>query len=477
MEATADHASLGMTPDPERIQAHPEATFSRTVGVTWGFGLMAAACALATLGTQFLFFMTNYVGMSAALAGTILAVAKGSDAFSDLFVGMASDRTKSRWGRRRPWIMGGTLLAAPALILTFNLDNLPGSITIEICALTMLAFYFGYTCLHIPLVAMSSEIATTYRSSGKLWGYGMFFSMLGNNFMGTTLAASLILFYGSNAKAYNGMGWTMGLLILVMGVICVVGTARIHQQKLERQTHKKPAMREWMGSLMTNKALVAYSISETVVYFAQSMLTVTMTYYLFTIVRLGQIGMMTYGMAGLVGSILGLFAALQLMRRVPKHYLAAGCAMGSGFVILGLSQLDASSGLVPFGTLVFVWGIVTMARGLTSYALVPDLIHADYLKTGLRREGAIASITSAIQKTTPAAATAVFGWALAASGYITGDPSAEQPQSALNMLLIMNCLVPGFMMIVSAIPLLFFYDLSERRLQELQAAAPDRASR
>lgn len=446
--------------------------FSRSVAVSWGLGHMSASVALATLSTQFLFFMTDYAGMAPATAGLILAVAKASDIVSDLAVGFYSDRIDTRWGRRRPWIFAGTLIAAMMLVLVFNLTAFPRDVAIGACFAGMLLFYFGYTCLHVPLVAMSGEIVSGYKDGGALWGYGILFTMIGSNGLGTTFAASLVLWFGKDAHGYSMMSLVMAAIIVMAGTASVIGTARAPRvtSAVSRSAARVP-VRAWVKSLIHNRSLMAYVASETICYFAGSMLAVTMTYYLFNIVRLGQVGMMTYGMAGMIGSFFGMALVLRLMKWLPKHVLAAIAAIGSGCVVLGLLALNDRSGIVPFGMLVFVWGIFTLGRNLMSSALVPDLIRADYLRTGMRREGAIASITSSIQKTAPAAVTALFSFMLAYSGYIPGQVGGPQPQSAIDVILLMNCVIPGVLMILSSLILLIFYDLSEKRLGDIADAS------
>jgi GPH family glycoside/pentoside/hexuronide:cation symporter len=476
MGAAALVEAAGAPPgDDVSHEVAPEAGYSRSIALSWGLGGMAASASLAALSTQFLFFMTDYVGMAPAIAGTILAVAKASDVLSDIAVGLVSDRVDTRWGRRRPWVLAGALMVAATLALIFNLNNVPENMRIYSCVAAMLVFYLGYTCLHIPLVAMSADIASGYKSAGRLWGYGMFFSMLGNNGIGTSFAALLVLWFGQNAGAYNGMSFVISGIVLAAGIICVIGTRRVPRTSSDHARKiKAPPVRVWISSLVGNRAMISYVVSETVCYFAQSMLAVTMTYYLFNVVRLGQMGMLTYGMAGLVGSVVGMVVVLRLMKWIPKHVLSAISAIGTGCVVLSLGLLDDRSGLVTFGTIVFVWGTVNLARSLMANALVPDLIHADFLITGMRREGAIASITSAIQKTTPAVATGVFSFLLASSGYISGQPGGHQPQSAIDMIVLMNCVIPGVLLILSSLVLLVFYNLSEQRLRQLGETAQHR---
>ncbi|MET0239130.1 MAG: MFS transporter [Sphingobium sp.] len=472
MHAEAAGAAPG---DHVVMDAEPEAGHSRSVAASWGVGNMAASAGLAALSTQFLFFMTDYVGVAPAVAGTILAVAKASDILSDITVGMVSDRVDTRWGRRRPWILAGALMVATMLALIFNLNNVPQDMRIYCCVAAMLIFYLGYTCLHIPLVAMSADIASGYKSAGKLWGYGMFFAMIGTNAIGTSFAATLVIWFGQDAQAYNGMSFVIAGIVLAAGAICVIGTRRVPRTASDHARRMKaPPVRVWISSLVGNRAMMSYVVSETICYFAQSMLAVTMTYYLFNVVRLGQVGMLTYGMTGLVGSVIGMVVVLRLMKWIPKHVLSGVSSIACGCIVLSLGLLDDRSGLVTFGTIVFVWGGVNLARSLMANALVPDLIRADFLITGMRREGAIASITSAIQKTTPALATGVFSFMLESSGYISGQPGGQQPQSAIDMILLMNCIIPGVLLILSSLGLLFCYNLSEQRLRQLGESAQGR---
>ncbi len=438
------------------------------IPLSWGCGHWGAGAALAVIGTQFMLFMTDYVGMAPAAAGAILAFAKLSDVLSDIAVGFLSDRIDTRWGRRRPWVLAGAVLLGLGLVGIFSTDLATPGWAAAAAIGAVLVLYLGYTCVHIPLVAMSAEIATGYKEGGSLWAYGMFFSMLGTT-TGTALTPLLLMLYGGGAPAYHGMSWTMGGIALATGLICVFGTAKA--PRVPPKAKERLRLSVWIASLISNTPLVAYTAFTTISQLATSIIGISMTFYLFNILKAGQPGMIVYGSAGMPGSVIGLVTFLWLMKRMPKHILAGAAAFLMGLLVLGLRLLDESTPLWLFGVIVFVWGFLVMGTNYMGFSLVPDIIRSDTLKTGMRREGAIASLSAAIQKTMPAFGTLAFGVLLSAGGYISGKGVVQQPESAIDMIYMSTSIIPGCLLLISSVAMFFFYHLTEASLAAQEAQA------
>ncbi|MXW73342.1 MAG: hypothetical protein F4002_03985, partial [Chromatiales bacterium] len=90
----------------------------------WGVGSMGCLGMLFIVNVFVLFFLVNHLGVDPALAGLILFITRIYDVFSDPMIGFLSDTTRSRWGRRRPWMALGAFMSGLALILTFNVPAL-----------------------------------------------------------------------------------------------------------------------------------------------------------------------------------------------------------------------------------------------------------------------------------------------------------------------------------------------------------------
>ncbi len=439
------------------------------VPIAWGLGHCCGSVALGLIGSQYMLFMTQFVGMSPGLVGAIFAFAKLSDVLSDVIVGLLSDRIDTRWGRRRPWLFAGALLLPISVVAIFHSDHVSAGWLGAASVGAILVMYVGYTCIHIPLVAMSAEITTSYKERGSLWAYGMFFQVLGNT-TGIAGTPILLLLFGGGIGAYHATSLMLAGFMLLTGLICVIGTAKAPRPAALTSLIERVSPREWLSTLLSNGPLMAYAFFSTVSILSLSMMSVSMTFFLFDILKLGQPGMIVYGSAGLPGSILGLVLFMWLMKRVPKHILAGCAAFVDAFVVLGLRLLDHTTPLWFFGAVVFVWGLLVMGMNYMTNSLIPDIIRADTLKTGLRREGAIASLSSAIQKTMPAFSTLAFGMLLDAGGYIPGRVGA-QPASAIEMIYVANCIIPGVLMLISSVAMLFFYNLTEEKLASLESEA------
>ncbi|MDE0489872.1 MAG: MFS transporter, partial [Gammaproteobacteria bacterium] len=125
----------------------------------WGVGSMGCLGMLYIVNVFVLYFLVNHLGVDPALAGLILFITRIYDVFSDPMIGFLSDTTRSRWGRRRPWMALGAFMSGLALILTFNAPALASMNALAIYQLIVLIAYFtGYTLFYVPFMAMPAEM-------------------------------------------------------------------------------------------------------------------------------------------------------------------------------------------------------------------------------------------------------------------------------------------------------------------------------
>lgn len=127
--------------------------------LSWGMGTVAMSILFNSYAVLTLRFMTDTLGIAAALAGTILLGAKVYDAITDPIMGLVTDRTKSRWGRRRPWLLVGAIVCATAFVAQFSVSPDAGSVVLLV-ALALILMRTGYTIFNIPYMAMAAEITS-----------------------------------------------------------------------------------------------------------------------------------------------------------------------------------------------------------------------------------------------------------------------------------------------------------------------------
>src|SRR5512140_632664 len=127
--------------------------------VCYGFGDLASCLFWQTITIYLLFFYTDVFGLAAAAAGVMIGVSRLLDALFDVVIGMLADRTKSRWGKFRPYILWGAVPLAVSAVLAFSTPAFGGTAKIVYAYVTFVAFMFLYSTVNIPYTAMLGVIS------------------------------------------------------------------------------------------------------------------------------------------------------------------------------------------------------------------------------------------------------------------------------------------------------------------------------
>ncbi len=129
----------------------------------WAMGSMGTGVMIGALTGYGLYYMTNYLGIAAGLAGSLIGLSKFYDMISDPVMGQISDRTQSKWGRRRPYLLVGTIACPLTLLLLFHLPVLEsGSLTITLLFLVLVLYATAFTSFNVPYFAMPAEMTSNY---------------------------------------------------------------------------------------------------------------------------------------------------------------------------------------------------------------------------------------------------------------------------------------------------------------------------
>ena len=191
----------------------------------WGIGTLTVSLMFQATGLLLLFYLTDVVKIPAATAGLLIALSKIYDAFTDPIMGRISDRTKTPWGKRRPYVMLGTLLCAGSFILLFNLAafaDSPNIIIIVLAALLLNAT--GYTIFNVPYLAMPAEMTSDHNVRTNLKSFRVMAVAIGQ-IGGSAGGPALILYFGdggdmANSFGYTGMANVLAAFMVAAGLIC-----------------------------------------------------------------------------------------------------------------------------------------------------------------------------------------------------------------------------------------------------------------
>jgi len=186
--------------------------------IGWSVGSFTSAALVGAVSLLHMRFMTDSLGIAIGVAGSLVVLSKIYDAILDPLMGVASDRTKTPWGRYRPYLIGGALLAALSVAMLFNV---PSGLThggmIAWSCLSLLVYSSAYTMFRIPYLALGRAITQDFGERSRL----MTFSVIGSS-IGTMAATSAIPFllagFGSDRSAHALLAWLIAAFVALGGV-------------------------------------------------------------------------------------------------------------------------------------------------------------------------------------------------------------------------------------------------------------------
>jgi GPH family glycoside/pentoside/hexuronide:cation symporter len=425
-------------------------------------GALGPATILSAVSTQLMIYWTDIAGIAPGLAGSLLFIAKAVDALTDIGVGVLSDRFDTRWGRRRPWILAGGFLLAASCATMFSVDVFQPAWVLVLSVFTVTVFFLGLSMAQVPHIAMAAEITSNYHERTRLSAY-VYGSNILAGALGIALPPALIRAFGGGSAGFHSMALVVAPIPLLAAIICVWGTGRARIRRLPPASRALSA-EKWLPSLIGNRPLMGLVIAKICTYFGASSVFTGMAYYTLYVARLGASGMIVFGATVALGNLAGLALVMRFFQRVEKHRLYGAGLLGLAAVTLSFAVAGPHRLLALFGVHVFIFGVFAAAVAVPGQSMIADVIEWDQLRAGPGREGAIASLVSAIQKTTPAFASLSIGQLLSWGRY-SGHASLDVlPASAIYAIVIATALLPGSIMALGAIPLLFSYDLSAARL-------------
>jgi len=457
---------MSATVEPRSAETSSEKGGRLPLSISLGFGVgtIGVSILLNTVAVYFPAMMATVLGFSPAIAGYLLTGSKIYDVGADLVIGAASDRTRSRWGRRRPYLLAGSLIGSLGFALLFNPHSVARIGLIAVMAGLLVLYSTGYSLFNVPYLAMPSEMTQDYHQRTNLLSYRTFFIAVGQ-LVALSGGAALITAFGGDRAGYSRMGLILGAAVLLTTLLSFWGTAKApvgpqldDRQKLGLAAQAKLAFRNrpfvlLMGCKFCNLLALAATTS-------------TQLLFLLNVAKVGYQGQLVLSLglniAMALSMPLWIWAGHYLDKR--NSYVAATIvyvlvtlswlAAGPGESTMGLAARGAFTGLSSGGML------------LMGISMLPDTMEYDSRRTGLQRAGIFASIYAIIEKLAFAVGPGLIGIYLAAMHYVptTHGRLVAQPQSAVGALYTGMAVIPAILSVVG-IGLLLFYDLDEKKLK------------
>lgn len=435
----------------------------------YSMGFMSQNIIWYMINTYLMLFYTDVVSLSAGAISTIMLVARVWDAVNDPMMGAIVDKTKSRWGKFKPYIIIAPPFLAIFDILTFTVWPVEGIMKAVLCGVSYILAGMAYTAVGVAINGIVNRLSTDSNEKMKIISV----ANVASNVLQTILAAvamPMILFF-SKSDAANGKGffWTTVILAIIsipLFMICGFKCKEVEFAELPEEG-KKGNISKDLKLLLKNKPLVI-SIS---------------TVFIGAVGAIARMSLLTYYVIYVVGSytmISAVFTTLTVCQIIGTATLPWGTKKfgKKGYMII-LLLINAASDLVLFfnghPTIAFVLAVsvvggFSQGAGAISYGMMCDSIDYGDYKFGIRNEGISSSLMSFSVKLASAITGSLSIWLLAATGYVAG---AQQSASAITGINVIVNLIPAILQLVGIIPLIW-YKLDSKKMDEIAIALKER---
>lgn len=417
-------------------------------------------------------FYTDVMGVSAAVVGTVMMVARFVDAFTDVTMGRICDRSKgTKAGKFKPWIlrMCGPVAIASFLIYQSSLASMP--MTFKIVYLFITYILWGsvfYTSINIPYGSMASAISS---EPGDRQSLSTFRSM-GAMFAGTIIGVGIPMFaYEKIDGKVTIIGSKVTIIAAVFSVLAIVcyllcynlTTERVRPEVSE-DVFKKNSVGKMLINAAKNRALISIIVASVLMLLAQLTMQ-SMANYIYPDYYNNADAQSASSLVMLVAMIIAAAVAKPLARKFGKAEVSIVSNLFAAAICIILFIIRPENVWVFVGLQTLCWlglGIFTMV----SWALITDVIDYSELKNGIREDGSVYALYSFARKLGQALAAGLSGWMLGLIGYNNNAAAQKisQTPEVLKGIFNISTLVPAIGFIALALVLWFWYPLHKKQV-------------
>ncbi|MFY9853247.1 MAG: MFS transporter [Terracidiphilus sp.] len=432
----------------------------------YGLGDMAANFVFQAMMALQLNFYTDTFGLTPAQAGTMfLVVGLGAAVFNPV-MGVIADRTKTRWGRFRPWLLWTAVPFGVIGILTFTTPDLSISAKLIYAWVTYLLLRLIYTMNNVPYASLTGVMTDDPNERTSIASYRQIFANSAG-FIVQSLAIPMVVLLGrgSNARGYQ---LTMGIFLVTSVVMFLVAFA-VSKERIEPDPQQKTSVRQDLTDLIRNGPWIALFLVTTF-YFIALMIRGSLMLPFFKYCAGNQLLFSWFNGFGLTALLIGVACSTALTKRMGKRALFFWSMFLTGALCIVLLFLPATA-TVPIISLEVLRQFAFGCSGPVLWAMMGDVADYGEWKTGRRATGTVTAAVVFALWIGLALGGAIAGWLLSFYGY---QPNVVQTEHALLGIRLIASVFAGVAFLAAAVCLLFYgitmklnltisNELSERR--------------
>ncbi|MFT5452255.1 MAG: GPH family glycoside/pentoside/hexuronide:cation symporter [Enterobacterales bacterium] len=427
--------------------------------IAYGLGDTASNIVFQTVMTFLAFFYTDIFGISPAIVGTLFLVVRIFDAVTDPLMGALTDRTTSRHGQFRPYLIWLALPFGIISVLAFTTPELSESGKVIYAFVTYGLLMAAYTAINIPYSALGGVLTADPKERVSIQSYRFVCAMIGGLLVTAfTLPLVDLLGNGDRAKGYQLTIAAMSTLGVILFVLCFLGT----KERVAPPVEQKTTVRNDMKSLLKNDQWRILCIAA---FFLLTGLVLRSTLAIYYVKYfLGREDLITmFVTLGSIGAILGCTLSQFVAKRMCKIKAYIYLQLISGAIAASSVFIKADQIELAF-IMFFLWSFFLQIATPLLWAKMADTVDYGHWKTGIRITGMVYSAIVFFIKMGLALGGAIAGWLLAYYGYQAD--TAQSPET-LDGLLLSFTVFPAIGSLVVAY-VMRWYILDDAKLEKIQ---------
>ena len=431
----------------------------------YGLGDTASHFVWDMVGFWILIFYTDTFGITAAAAGTIMLIARAWDMISDPVMGIIADRTQTRWGKFRPYILWMALPYGILAVLTFSTPNIGETGKVIYAAVTYLSLMTVFTAINLPYSSLGAVMTGDSMERAGLNSYRFVFAFVGQLIVsGTALTLANYFGKGDQAKGYQ---ITLGLFAIVSFILFMI-TFSTTKERVHPPKAQKASLKEDFKGLLKNRPWLILFFVGIISFIMFAMQNLSVAYYFKYYIGKEE-GVQLFNVIGTVALIVTIPLSRPLAKRFGKRtvFLFSSLFSGIFFILLYLPGVNDMK-------LIYLFNILAKMCYAPAVPLLWTMLAdtADYAewKSGRRATGLVFSAATFAQKAGWGIGGALAGWLLAIFKF---TPNVEQTAEAINGIKLMISVFPGILYMSCSI-LLFFYSIDQKTCQLMEKELKER---
>jgi len=407
--------------------------------IFYGLGDLYGGGSFLIIGMLFMFYLTEVIGLSPVLAGFVFAIGKVWDAISDPLMGYISDRTKSRFGRRRIFFLIGIIPIAITFVLMWVPVKFESDAALFVYySLAYILFSTVFTMVMVPYAALNAEMSHEYKVRTRLSGARLIFSGVAS-LLGGTLPKVIIDQYSSNpAMGYLVMSFFFGALFSLPWIIVFLGTWELPYESGHQDRKEGLAIFSHFATIFRNRSFRIHIAMYIFSYTAIDILMALFAYYITYYIGKPQIYPIAMGSLLIVQiAAFPLYVFLSNRKGKGRSYI-----IGLFIWLVGMLLTFFMTPATPVWLVAIICGVIglgTSAGVMIPWAILPSIIDVDELITTQKRSGVYSGAMTLVRKFVQGiVAMPVIGFVLQTIGFQSNQEQTLEVMFRLKLFLFLG---------------------------------------